>query len=339
MAAEIAEQPAVWQTLLDQAATTVEPVTRLVDERRPRFVLLAARGSSDHAALYAKYLVEVLLGLPAGLVSPSTHTIYGARQDLRDVLVLGVSQSGSSPDLVRTLQAARAQGATTVAVTNAPQSPMAEAAEQHLDVSAGVERAVAATKSYTAQLLALYLLISRLAGRSHEDAQGLPTWGAGVLEQDQAASVADGFRTVDRMVTTARGYSYPSAREAALKLMETSYVSAQAFSGADLLHGPMALVDRHVPVIVIAGPGKGGDAMQPVLAALDEAHADVLCVGAAGRQAGRRPPGISLPADMPEELSPLVEILPLQQLARHVALARGENPDSPRRLAKVTRTL
>lgn len=338
MAAEIEEQPAVWQSLLDGAEPGVSEVVRAIGERPPRFVLLAARGSSDHAALYAKYLVEVLLGLPAGLVSPSTFGIYGARPDLRDVLMLGVSQSGVSPDLVRAVEVARAGGASTVAVTNDPGSPLALAAEMDLDVAAGAERSVAATKSYTAQLLALYLLLSRLAGRSH-GADRLPGWGAEMLAQRaQVTDLADRYRTVDRMVVTARGFSYATAREAALKLMETSYISAQAFSGADLLHGPMALIDHHVPVIAVAGPGKSGDAMRPVLETLRRTGADVLCVGT-HEHVGEGSHALPLPAGLAEELAPIVEILPLQQLALHVALGRGENPDTPRGLAKVTQTL
>src|SRR5664279_2561580 len=158
MAAEIAEQPTVLARLLDEGTTEIAGVRARIEAYRPRFVLIAARGTSDHAALYGKYLVEVRMQLPAGLASPSTLTIYRARPDLSGVLFLAVSQSGGSPDLLGSVEAARACGALTVAVTNDPSSPLAQAAEHHIDVRAGTERAVAATKTYTAELLALYLL-------------------------------------------------------------------------------------------------------------------------------------------------------------------------------------
>jgi glucosamine--fructose-6-phosphate aminotransferase (isomerizing) len=297
---------------------------------------LVARGTSDHAALYAKYLIEINHGLPAGLVSPSTVTLYGARPDLRDVLYIAVSQSGGSPDLVRSVEVARAQGALTVAVTNNAESDLAGAAEIHIDVLAGAERSVAATKSYTAELLALQLLLSRGDGRR---AEALPELGEAVLASgEHVREVAQRYRFAQRLITTARGYSYPTAREAALKLMETSYLSAQAFSGADLLHGPLATVDPQVPVLAVVPEGVGGDAMRPVLERLAERHADVFGVGAPAALAGLAG-GIALPAGVPDELSPLLEILPLQQLALYLALARGGDPDQPRGLRKVTETL
>lgn len=338
MSAEVAEQPAVWRRLLE-AREPIERAGATLADRRPRFVSLVARGTSDHAALYAKYLVEIVLGLPAGLASPSTMTAYGARPDLRDVLVIGVSQSGGSPDLVQTMRVAREQGALTLAVTNAPESPLAKAAETHLDVLAGPERAVAATKSYTAQLLTLFLLVDAMAGGDGAAARDLPAWGEALLEQDAGlAGAAVRYRFAERLVVTGRGYSHATAREAALKLMETSYISAQAFSGADLLHGPMAMVDAQVPVLAVMAEGVGGEAMQPVMPRLRELRADVFCVGSAAAVA-ECAAGIALPAGVPEPVSPVLEILPFQMLARHLAVARGGDPDAPRGLRKVTETL
>lgn len=339
MAAEIAEQPAVWQRLLQDGRAQFAAAAARIREYDPRFVLFVARGTSDHAALYAKYLTEIVHGLPAGLVSPSTMTAYGVRPDLRRTLMVGVSQSGGSPDLVQSLQVAREQGALTVAVTNRPGSPLAEAAEIAVDVRAGAERAVAATKSYTAQLLALYLLTDHLAGGDGSAAAALPAFGRAVLARDpEVAALAQRYRFASRLVSTARGYSYPTAREAALKLMETSYLSAQAFSGADLLHGPLAMIDPQVPVLAVVAEGVGGRAMQQVLPRLRDQGADVFCVGTpdAVRAASA---GVPLPSGIDEALSPIVEILPFQQLALHLALARGGNPDAPRGLRKVTETL
>ncbi|MFG1924154.1 SIS domain-containing protein [Cryptosporangium sp. NPDC048952] len=323
MAAEIGEQPSILAALLS-SADAIRAVASAVRERAPRFVMLAARGTSDHAALYAKYLVETRLALPAGLASPSSMTLYGSRPDLRDVLFLGVSQSGASPDLVDSLTVAGECGATTVAVTNDPASDLASAAEFSVDVRAGVENAVAATKTYTAELLALYLLL----GGSASEAAALPDAAAATLE-GAVETAAARYRFAERLVVTGRGFGYPTAREAALKLMETSYLSAQAFSTADLLHGPFAMIDSGVPVIAVATPDAGGEAVTPVVSRLRESGADVLVVGA------------DLPVvrdGVPHALSPVLDILPLQRLARQIALDRGENPDRPRGLSKVTHT-
>lgn len=337
MNAEIRQQPDVWRGLL--ASEQFTDAAARINSARPRFVLLAARGTSDHAALYAKYLLEVTHQLPAGLVSPSTMTAYGSRPDLRDVLMIAISQSGGSPDLIASVEVGRAQGAFTVAVTNNAQSALAGAADIHIDVHAGAEQAVAATKSYTAQLLALYLLLDRVRGASGTAAAALPDLGDELLAREgSVAALAHQYRFAQRLLTTARGYSYPTAREAALKLMETSYMSAQAFSGADLMHGPLAMVDAQVPVLTVVADGPGGRAMREVLPRLTGAGADVFTVGTAEAVAASTS-GVVLPAGLPEELSPIVEILPFQQLAMHLAVARGQNPDAPRGLLKVTETL
>ncbi|MGB3764072.1 MAG: SIS domain-containing protein, partial [Ornithinimicrobium sp.] len=174
MASEIAEQPEVWQRLLGEGLSSIKAAAATIAARSPRFVLFAARGTSDHAALYGKYLVEIEHGLPVGLMSPSTMTVYAARPDLREVLVVAISQSGGSPDLVQSLRTARERGATTLAITNAADSALAAEAEIHVDVLAGEERSVAATKSYTAQLLVLRLLLGALRGDDPDTAKRLP---------------------------------------------------------------------------------------------------------------------------------------------------------------------
>jgi glutamine---fructose-6-phosphate transaminase (isomerizing) len=325
MIAEVGEQPEVLARLLDHR-DEIAAVRAHVARYAPRFVLFAARGTSDHAALYGKYLVEVDLAKPAGLVSPSTLTVYGSRPDLSGVLMIAVSQSGGSPDLVDSLTAARACGALTVAVTNAPSSPLASAAELHVDIHAGPERAVAATKSYTAQLLALHLLLV-----GDDGTELLPERAAATLAGSAAVELAARYRFAERLITTARGYSYPTAREAALKLMETSYLSAQAFSAADLLHGPLAMIDSGVPVIAVVSPGRGGQAMTQALDRLSDTGADIARIGPAD--------GVPVVSDgVPERLLPVLEILPLQQLAWRLALDRGTDPDRPRGLRKVTST-
>jgi glucosamine--fructose-6-phosphate aminotransferase (isomerizing) len=337
MGQEIAEQPAVLAGLVEHRAEIAEVAAR-VAARRPRFVLLAARGSSDHAALYAKYLVEVLLQLPAGLVSPSTTTLYGAEPDLTDVLWIAVSQSGGSPDLLEATQAARERGALTIAVTNTPDSALDAAAELSVDVRAGKEIAVAATKTYTATLLGLYLLVDAIRGGDGSAVAELGSLAQSTLDTcgPGADEAAQRYRFVERMVTTGRGYSLASALEAALKLAETSYLAARAYSGADLLHGPVAALDSDTGVVAVTSKGKGGDAMVDVLRAVHERGADILAVGSAADtvSAATR---LVVP-ETAEEVAPILEILPIQRLALALSLARGGDPDQPRGLSKVTRT-
>jgi len=343
MAADIAEQPEVLARLLDRGAAPIAEVAARIAAQPPRQVIFTARGTSDHAALYAAYLTEIRLGIPASLASPSSITVYGARPDLRDTLVVGVSQSGGSPDLCEVVRVAREQGATTLAVTNTPDSPLTATAELSVDIAAGHERAVAATKTYTAELLALLLLVEGVRagdGRLPTDERAaldrLPDLARTVLADRTADDLAARYRFADRIVTTGRGYAYPTARETALKLMETSYLAALAFSGADLLHGPLAMTDPDVPVLAVVGSGPGGAAMRDVLARLGERRADVVAVGPADTPgAARRIPT----PEVDERYAPLLDILPLQRLALALALHRGENPDAPRGLKKITTTL
>ncbi|KIQ63608.1 glucosamine-6-phosphate deaminase [Kitasatospora griseola] len=338
MSAEMAEQPAVLQRILDEGAPAIREIAAQIAARNPRFVLLTARGTSDNAALYAKYLIEVLLGKPAGLTSMSTTTAYGAKPDLTDCLVITVSQSGGSPDLVASTKAAREAGAITLAVTNNAGSPLAEVSEFHIDVLAGPEKALPATKTYTAELLALYLFVEGLRGNDGDAAKVLPELAAGILaRQAEVKALAERYRFAQRLVITSRGYGYPTAREAALKLMETTYIPASPFSGADLLHGPLAMVDNVSPVIAIVPDGRGGEALQPVLDRLRGRGADLVVIGRQD-QVDAASAGFALPGGVPEEVQPILEILPLQLLAYEVTIARGQDPDAPRALAKVTET-
>lgn len=343
MKADVEEQPEVFSRLLDQGAGPIAEVAAQVVRWQPRHVIFTARGTSDHAALYAAYLTEIRLGIPAGLASPSAVTVYHARPDLRDTLVVGVSQSGGSPDLVEVVRVAREQGAHTLAVTNNPGSPLAEAAELHVDVSAGHERAVAATKTYTAELLALLMLVEGIRGGDgvlpddeYEALRALPSHAADVLADQTATQLAARYRFADRVVTTGRGYAYPTAREAALKLMETSYIAGLAFSGADLLHGPLAMTDGDIPVLAVVGSGPAGESMRDVVHRLGERRADVTVVGPVDVEGAAT--RLATPK-VDERYAPILDILPLQKLALSLALHRGENPDAPRGLKKVTTTL
>lgn len=336
MRREIAEQPQRWQELLDGEGRRLLDTRTRIRSHRPRLVLFVARGTSDNAALYGSYLVQTSLGIPAASASPSVVSLYGAAPDLREVLVVAVSQSGGSPDLVGFVEMARHQGASTLTVTNDTQSPLALASDEVVDIRAGQESAVAATKSYTGELFALCALfaddeISRLLPT-------LPTLGETVLRKaaDPIEELAARYRYADRIMTAARGYSSASAREAALKLVETCYVSAHGMSAADLLHGPVALLDQSVPLLGFASEGPEAAEMQD-LATLAANRGVAVDVIGDGSVAGQTLPAV-LPKGVAPAVRPILEILPAQLLAADVAAARGFDPDAPRGLSKVTRT-
>ena len=339
MEREIAEQPTMFGRLLSASDPQIAEAANVVRQREPSVVLIVARGTSDHAALYLKYLVEVHLGLPVGLCSPSAHTLYGANPWGPRAMVIGISQSGGSPDLVATLAAARAAGATTLALTNAPASELAHVAELSVDVRAGAELSVAATKSYTAELLAVYRLVEAFKGR-RRGADGLPEAAAAAVATSPAAvaQVVGDLTLASHLVVTGRGFAYPTAREAALKLMETCYLPTLAFSAADLRHGPFALLSPHVPTIVLTPAGRGAAAMMELVASIVATGSPVITVGPGPARAGTRQ-HVATQHQLPEDLAPIVDIIPLQLLALALARSKGLDPDTPRALQKVTETL
>lgn len=274
MIKEVRQQPEVLQRILDEEWRSVLAAASTLRERGFHSVMLAARGTSDNAALYAKYLLEVLLGVPATLASPSVFTLYGSKMDLRGVLVVGISQSGESKDILESLRRSRELGASTVAMTNNEASSLARMAEFHLFLRAGKEESVAATKTYTAELLMLYLLISALGGRGHpnEAVWRLPYQAQKVLEVRWTSTAR--YRYAEYLVIVSRGYNLSTAKEAALKLMETAYVVAEAFSEADFRHGPIAMIGKDFPVVAIVPPGKARPGMEALIESLSERGAD-----------------------------------------------------------------
>jgi glutamine---fructose-6-phosphate transaminase (isomerizing) len=339
---EILEQPAAASRLLAAAPREFAGIGRRLRERRPRFVVLAARGSSDHAALYAQYLFGIRNGLSVALATPSAMTLYGARPEVSDALVVGISQSGRSPDIVAVIDEARRQGATTLAITNDPASPLAHAAAEVVDIQAGPELATAATKTYTTQLLSVALLSAELDALSDADRTELervPDLMSAALEVEVAAQqIAAGHAERTRCVVLGRGYCYATAREWALKLQEMAQLFAVPYSTADFEHGPMALAEPGFAVLAVAPSGPPLDAQRDVLERLREIHqARVLTISDAP-QALSIDEGLSLPAGIPGWLSPIVDIIPGQLYAYHLTRSRGLDPDRPRTISKVTET-
>ncbi len=339
---ELREAPEAVERLQEASRRALQRLVARWRRNPPGLVVFVARGSSDNAALYGRYLWEVGLGVPVSLAAPSVVTVYRARPRFRGAWVIALSQSGRSPDVVAFVQAARAHGAFTVAVTNREGSPLALAAHESILLHAGPERSVAATKTYVAQLTALSLLAAelkrdRILLRAHED---LPDRLRSALEAEEAAAeLAARWAGARACVVTGRGYNYATAREAALKLKEAAYVAAEALSSADFLHGPVALVGEGFPVLVITPPGPTRRHLVDVVRRLRRRGADVAVLGSDAELIGRAPGSIRVPADIPEELTPHLYALPAQLLAYHLALLRGTDPDRPRGLRKVTRVL
>jgi glucosamine--fructose-6-phosphate aminotransferase (isomerizing) len=340
MAREIAEQPAA----LDRTLTTLLPrrteIARLARGRHR--LLLIARGSSDNAAIYARYLAEVHAGVPVSLAAPSVATLYDARLDLRDTVTIGVSQSGSTQEIVESLDWARACGSATIAVTNVDGSPLAQAADIALLTRAGPERAVPATKSYTTQVAALAVAVDAFAeapGLLDAGFADVPSQAQSLLDSpgDVDAMVAALART-DEVLTSGRGLCFGTTLEVALKLEETCLRPVRGLSYADLKHGPIAIVDHELVTVLVAAPSG------PTLPGLVELAATVRSkgspvLGIGGDEAFRAACDVALPGPtLSEALAPLVLAIPAQVMIERLARRLGLDPDAPRGLKKVTQT-
>ena len=312
-----------------------------IQERGIGHVVIAARGTSDNAARYAKYLLGASNRLVVGLATPSLFTIYQRPPEFGNSLVLGISQSGKSPDIVSVLEEARRQGALTAAITNAPGSELVQASDHVIALNAGEERSIAATKTYTAELAAIALLsvsLSSDAGK-REALSGVPSLVARALEvEDLLEGVAERYRSVQSCVVIGRGFNYATAFELALKLKELTYMLVGPYSSADFLHGPLAMVEPGFPAIVIAPSGRMLAEIKAFMGTLrgSQAELTVLSDDPSALEMARMQ--IPLPDGVPEWLSPLTSIVPGQLLAMHLAHAKGIDVDRPRGLRKVTET-
>lgn len=338
---EIHEQPSVLRRLFDLEQPTIRQLVQEIRRRDVQYVLIAARGTSDNAGRYANYLFGALNGLPVALAAPSLYTIYRRPPRLRNALVLGISQSGKSPDIVSVLDDAKQQGALTAAITNVAESELASQADFVIPLHAGEERSIAATKTYTAELMAIALIGANLADDPQllNAAAGVPEAVARVLEVGPTVSeLAQRYRYMRACVVIGRGYNYASAFELALKLKELTYTLAEPYSSADFLHGPLALIEDGFPAVVLAPSGIMLPEMQKFIGVLAERSAEPIVISddSATLEMGRIQ--IPLLATVPEWLSPITAIAPGQLLALHLAAARDYDPDHPRGLRKVTET-
>jgi glucosamine--fructose-6-phosphate aminotransferase (isomerizing) len=336
---EILSQPETVETVLREEESHIAAIAAQL----PAFdyVVIAARGSSDHAAMYAEYTWGALGGHTVALAAPSLITIYDAPPRMRNALVVGISQSGQSPDIVAVLDAARQQQRPTIAITNDTDSPLAAAADHVIGLHAGPERSVAATKTYTAQLAVIAAFAAAWSGEPGrmEELHAVPAALRATLEASADIALrAERYRYAESIVVVGRGYNYATAFELALKLKELTYVMAEPYSSADFRHGPIATMHAGSPALLIVPSGRTTTDLLELARDLRQRGAELLVISDNAEALELAHTPLDLPSTVPEWLSPLVSVIPGQRLALHLALARGLNPDEPRGLAKVTRT-
>ena len=339
---EIFEQAACLRGLLQAQKAQAQAIAAAIQRQGVQFAFLAARGTSDNAGRYANYLWGAHNSIPVALAAPSLFTYYQQPPRLKGALVVGISQSGQSPDIVSVLEEGKRQGCLTLAVTNAPTSPLAQTADLVFDIQAGAERAVAATKTYTSELMALAMISTALSGSDirWQELEQVPNWVEQVLTQDEAiARMAQRYRYMQHCVVLGRGFNYATAFEWALKLKELTYVIAEPYSSADFQHGPIAMMEGGFPVLAVAPHGQVFNSMFEMLERLRNTHrVELVALSDDAHLLELAQSSIQLPPGIPEWLTPLVSIVPGQLFACHLTQAKGYNTEQPRTISKVTET-
>lgn len=341
MMQEVQQQPAALEKLLRLERKNVEKIGTAIKERGGRFMVFAARGSSDNAAVYGKYLLEYRNAIACELAAPSIFTVYGRRVNLKESTVLGISQSGEGTDIIETLARAKESGAFTVAVTNTAKSSITAVADAVIHLRAGKERGLAATKTYTCQLMAMMMLSAALRGekRFWDGLARIPGRMEKLLSlEEPIAELAERYRYMQHCVIIGRGFNYATVKEAALKMMETCYLVAQPFSTADFQHGPIAMAEEGFPVFLCAADGKMAPALLKMARGLKKRGVETVAVSSRPDILELSQKAIRMPFSPPEITSPIFYIVPFQIFSNYCALAKGIDPDSPRYLKKITRT-
>lgn len=339
---EIFEQPERLASMLANQKDMVVEIAKAIRSRDIQYVFLAARGTSDNAGRYANYLWGAHNQLPLALATPSLFTYYQSPPHLQDALVVGISQSGQSPDIVSVLEEGRKQNCLTLAITNIPDSPLAKAADFVLDIQAGPEKAVAATKTYTTELMAIAMLSAALENSKERwgELASISEWAEQTLALDGSiAQMAQRYRYMNQCVVLGRGFNYATAFEWALKLKELTYVSAEPYSSADFQHGPIAMVEGGFPVLAVAPSGKVHGSMKDMLTRLrKDKDAELVIISDDADTLALAQSQIQLPPQIPEWLTPIVSIIPAQLFACHLTTAKGYDTEKPRNITKVTET-
>lgn len=337
---EIQEQPVALARCLKDLGT-VREVVKAIRSQNINFVYIVARGTSDHAAVYGKYLMEMILGIPVALAASSVLTVYQRDVKLKNTLVIGISQSGKAADALEVIKNANAQGAITMTITNAPDSPLAKEAKFHLFCDAGLEISVAATKTFTSEMLLLAELVAEWAADANfkKDLAQVPEKIAHTLELSK--NIADKvvrYRFMNECFVLARGINYAIALETALKIQETNYVRAKAFATSDFLHGPIAMVNRELPIFVLAPSGPSLNDLQAMIEKLQQNQAELVIISNQKELLAQGACSFAIPDTDNDAISPFLNVVVAQMFACQLALVKGLNPDSPRGLNKVTIT-
>jgi len=341
MMKEILEQPLALQRTLAAERDHARAFADFARKQNFRLIVLVARGTSDNAALFGRYLFELTTGIPVSMSAASVHTLYRAQLDFRQTLVVGISQSGEGTDINLVLKSAKRLGAYTLGITNEAHSTMAGLADEVFLVHAGKQRSVAATKTYTGQLLVLYLLASSLGSQiALADISEIPQRVEQALKlAPEIKQLVERYRFMRRCVVIGRGINVANAYELALKLMETCYVVAERFSSADFLHGPIAMIERDFPALVFMPPGKTFRELLKLTARLHALSADTLAFSSSNTRIPGAARVLRIPDPVSEIYTPIPYIVPGQIFAALLAEVKGLNPDKPRELHIVTRTI
>ncbi len=339
MLEEIEEQPTVLEKTINNEKGKIKKLGEFLRSKDIDLIVIAARGSSDNASLFGRYLLEITAGIPVSLSAPSVYTLYDARIDLSRALVIGVSQSGEGVDINHVLESAKKSGAFTLGITNESDSSMAKIADETLLIHAGREKSVAATKTYTGQMLHFYHLAEAFSQKNLSIEKIPPFTEQSLSHRAEIERIVERYLFMENCVVVGRGLNYGNSYELALKLMETCYVVAERFSSADFFHGPLAVVERRFPVILFAPGGVTRQSNLDLLERLKELHADSFSITNDEEIARSSLINLKLSGEIDEFLSPIPFIVPAQMFAALLAEAKGINPDEPRSLSKVTKTL
>lgn len=344
MLEEIRQQPDVIREIIEREYHVVDALAAEIKKRNISFAYVAARGTSENAADYGKYLLEIQHRIPVALAAPSVFTVYGSVPHFGpQAFVLGISQSGAGPDVIEVLRTARESGALTACITNNPESELAAASEFVMYMGAGQEVGVAATKTYTASLALLALLSTALDTDHPERLEHLRRTSDSIESalslDDTIHQLVAKYADMRDCVILGRGYNHCTALEIALKLTETCYISAQAYSAADFQHGPIAQVTSGFPCLLFAPEGKAFGAMEELSIKLKERHPALICFSHEPEFLAGSETAIRIPKPIPEWVSPIVYAVAGQLFAYWLSISRGLNPDSPRGMTKVTKTV
>ena len=339
---QILEQPERLEAQLKDQRAVTEEIAAKLRSLDIHYAFVAARGTSDNAARYANYLWGNVNDWPVALAAPSLFTFYHEPPKLKGALVVGISQSGQSTDIVSVMTEAKAQGCPTLAITNEPVSPLANSADFVLNIQAGAEKATAATKTYTAQLMNIAMLSAAMSGskKAWKDLERVPEWIQECLKREEEVKAgACRYAFINRAVVLGRGYNYASAFEWALKLKELTYITAEPYSSADFQHGPIAMIQSGFPVMAIAPEGKVYASMAEVLKRLhSELDADMVVISNKKEALTQSVTPIPIPAGIPEWLTPIVAIVPAQLFTYYLTVGKRFDTEKPRSICKVTVT-